>query len=139
MVGIKSTNALVAMIFEKQFKISSATNKRFTTGEMVNFVQVDSMKMQWLSQQAPQVMRLPILIILSYSILFYFLGWTFISGLVITVITFYVNIGLSRYAARLQRVFMKNSDARIRCTTESLNNIKTLKLFAWTHIFAKLI
>ena len=45
MIGCKQTNALVALIYEKQFKISTATNKRFSSGEMVNFVQVDAMKL----------------------------------------------------------------------------------------------
>jgi len=38
MTGVKSTNAMIALIYEKQFKISSASNKRFSQGEMVNFV-----------------------------------------------------------------------------------------------------
>jgi len=38
MIGCKSTNAMIALIYEKQFKISSATNKKFSQGELVNFV-----------------------------------------------------------------------------------------------------
>ena len=34
---------------------------------------------------------------------------------------------------------MKYSDARIKAITESLNNIKMLKLYSWTDIFAKMI
>ena len=49
MIGCKQTNAMVSMIYEKQFKITSATNKRFSSGEMVNFVQVDAMKLQMFS------------------------------------------------------------------------------------------
>lgn len=32
MTGSKSTNALIAMIYDKTFKISSATNKKFSQG-----------------------------------------------------------------------------------------------------------
>jgi ABC-type multidrug transport system fused ATPase/permease subunit len=38
MTGFKATNALIAMILEKQFKVSPATNKTFTQGELINFV-----------------------------------------------------------------------------------------------------
>lgn len=38
MIGVKSTNAMIAMIYEKQFKITSSTNKKFSSGELVNFV-----------------------------------------------------------------------------------------------------
>jgi len=42
MTGYKATNALIAMILDKQFRISAATNKTFSGGEMINFVQVDA-------------------------------------------------------------------------------------------------
>ena len=38
MIGVRSTNAMIALIYEKQLKISSATNKKFTQGEIVNFI-----------------------------------------------------------------------------------------------------
>jgi UTP-glucose-1-phosphate uridylyltransferase len=42
MIGVQSTNAMVALIYSKELKVSSATNKRFSQGEIVNFVQVDA-------------------------------------------------------------------------------------------------
>ena len=51
--GNKSTNALIAIIYSKTFAISSATNKKFSQGQLVNFVQVDALKLQLLTSQAP--------------------------------------------------------------------------------------
>ncbi len=96
MTGCKSTNAMIAMIYDKTFRISSATNKRFSQGELVNCVQVDALELQLLSSQAPMMLRLPILIVLCFSILFYYLGWSFLAGIVCFVITFFVNVSLSR-------------------------------------------
>ena len=42
MVGAKSTNALIGVVYEKQLRISPATNKIFSNGEIVTFVQVDA-------------------------------------------------------------------------------------------------
>ncbi len=42
MIGVKQSNALVALIYRKQLKLSAATNKKFSQGEVVNFVQVDA-------------------------------------------------------------------------------------------------
>lgn len=42
MIGCKSTNTLIAMIYQKQLRLSQATNKKFGHGEIVNFVQVDA-------------------------------------------------------------------------------------------------
>ena len=38
MVGARSTNALVGIVYEKQLKLSPATNKIFSNGEIVTFV-----------------------------------------------------------------------------------------------------
>ena len=40
-------------------------------------------------------MKLPILIVLCFVILFYYLGWSFMSGMVVFVITFYCNAKLA--------------------------------------------
>lgn len=45
MVGVKSTNALIGIIYNKLLKISASSNKTFNQGEIINFVQVDAMKM----------------------------------------------------------------------------------------------
>ena len=139
MTGVQTTNAMVAMIYDKMFKISSATNKKYTQGQLVNFVQVDALKMQFLSSQAPIVMRIPLLLVFCFSILFYYLGWSMISGVVVFTLAFITNTILGKVGARLQKKSMKFKDARIKALTESLNNIKMLKLYSWMDIFANLI
>ena len=91
MTGCISTNGLIAMIYDKVFKISSATNKKFDQGQLVNFVQVDALKLQMLSEQIGMVMRLPILIILCFIVLFYYLHWSMMAGIAVFAITFYCN------------------------------------------------
>mmetsp|Transcript_24839 Transcript_24839/g.17548 ORF Transcript_24839/g.17548 Transcript_24839/m.17548 type:complete len:109 (+) Transcript_24839:546-872(+) len=106
MTGVKSTNAMIALIYEKQFKISSATNKKFSQGEMVNFVQVDAMKLYWLSTIAPTVFKLPPLLLVCFIFLFIWLGWAFFSGVIVFIITFYFNMKISKISARWQKVYM---------------------------------
>ena len=38
LIGVRSTNALIALIYKKTLKVSSATNKKFANGEIVNFI-----------------------------------------------------------------------------------------------------
>ena len=54
-------------------------------------------------------------------------------------ITFWTNAKIAAASARLQKDYMKFSDARVKSITESLNNIKMLKLYSWTDIFANMI
>ena len=85
------------------------------------------------------VMKLPILIIFCFVILFYYLGWSFMSGIVIFVITFYSNTWIAAKKGPLQKEMMRYSDARIKSITESLHNIRMLKLYSWTGVFANMI
>ena len=127
---------MVAAIYDKMFKISKATNKKYTQGQLVNFIQVDAVKMQFLASQAPIIMRIPFLLVFCFLILFYYLKWAMISGVVVFALSFVTNTCLARYRARLQKESMRCQDARVKALTESLNNIKMLKLYSWKDIFA---
>jgi len=131
MLGCKQTNALIAFIFDKQLKLSSANNK-FEQGQLVNFVQVDAMKLQMLAAWAPNVMRLPFVILFCFALLFSYLGWSFFSGIGVFIIAFFVNLWLGKVSARIHKKFMKESDSRVKSITESISNIKMLKLYSWT-------
>lgn len=47
--GRRSSNAVIAFIYQKYSRISSATNKDFSSGQIVNFVQVDAQRLYWIS------------------------------------------------------------------------------------------
>ena len=38
MIGTKSCNAMGAMIYQKQLRLSASTNKKFAQGQITNFV-----------------------------------------------------------------------------------------------------
>ena len=95
--------------------------------------------MQFLTSQAPMVLRLPFVIGICFVVLFSYLGWSFMSGIAIFIITFVTNFSLSRIQARLQKDYMRRQDWRVKAIVESLSNIKVLKMYAWTHIFKRLI
>lgn len=92
---------MVSMIYEKQLRITTSTNKRFSSGEMVNFVQVDAMRLQMFSQTLPYVMKLPLLLVVCFIILFAYLGKSFLAGIAIFGIAFITNLSLGRAQAKL--------------------------------------
>jgi uncharacterized membrane protein len=101
MIGVKSSNALVAMIFRKQLKLSPATNKAFSMGEVVNFVQVDAQKVQYSAYNIVYLTRYPLIILVCFVLLFVYLGVSFFAGVAIFFIAFVINIGLTKLSARL--------------------------------------
>jgi len=50
-----------------------------------------------------------------------------------------LNICLSRILARFQKQYMARQDRRVSSTTELINNIKMIKLYAWVDIFKNLV
>jgi ABC-type multidrug transport system fused ATPase/permease subunit len=85
------------------------------------------------------VLRLPVLLLICFTILFVYLGVSFLAGILVFVVAFFVNLTLGRIQARLQKAYMKKQDARVNTISESLNNIKMLKLYSWTRIFDDVI
>lgn len=55
MIGAQSTNNLISLVYQKQLRLSLATNKKFGQGEIVNFVQVDSEYLFWLCAEMSDV------------------------------------------------------------------------------------
>jgi hypothetical protein len=67
-----------------------------------------------------------------FIFLFNFLGLSFLSGVGVFAVAFLINIFMTRLSARLQKRYMACKDERLNLATESLNNIKILKLYSWT-------
>jgi len=98
----------------------------------VNFVQVDAQKVATTAENMVYLFRYPIVILSCFTFLFYFLGFSFLSGVAIFGIAFVTNILLTKLSAKLQKKYMGFKDKRLNAITESFNNIKMLKLYSWT-------
>ena len=85
------------------------------------------------------MLQIPFLLVFCFSILFYYLKGSFISGLTVFAMAFASNMAIGKYASVLQRRYMKFKDQRVKALTESLNNIRMLKLYSWGDIFKHLI
>ena len=67
------------------------------------------------------------------------MGLTFFAGIGIFILSMILNICLSRILARFQKQYMARQDRRVSSTTELINNIKMIKLYAWVDIFKNLV
>lgn len=88
-----------------------------------------------ISENLAYIAKYPIVFIVCFTLLFFYIGISFCAGLFVFLIAFVINTFISKYSARLQKEYMKRQDARVSATTESLNNIKMLKLYSWTAQF----
>ena len=139
-LGYKSGTEISSLIYEKLLKVSpSSMKKKATTGEITNFIQVDSQKLTILMLLSPDVLTMPVLIVVYSYMLFKFMGIAFLYG-IFSMILF--SVFTSCFFQTINFYMKKLSslrDSRMRIITETFNNIKILKLYSWEDEFMKRI
>lgn len=98
---------------------------------------VDVQRIQDLTQWGQIIWSGPFQLILCLVSLYKLLGNSMWIGVIIMVITIPANSLIMRYQKKLQKVQMKYKDGRTRLISEILNNIKSLKLYAWEEPYRK--
>ena len=135
LLGSRAYTSIVALWYNKVLRWSSATNKSFTQGEIINFIQVDAAKIQYLAWAFPTVSRLPILLWFAVAFLVYYLEYSLLGALGIAVILVVVNFFIAVVRQKIQKAVLKKKDTRMRFTTELINNVKIIKLNSWISYF----
>ena len=131
LTGVRASNALIAQIYTKHSKISNATNKKFDSGEIVTFVQVDSDRLFWLCFQLADIVQVPFVLGCAFSFAFYFFGVDFFAGISVFALASVLFLAGAAYQNSQYTIYMRRKDRRMKVTTESINNIKMLKLYSW--------
>lgn len=139
-MGYKSSIELNCMIYNKILKASPASlNEKSKEGEIINFIQVDSTKLAMTMITSPTIIIIPIQIVVYTLMLFEFFGISFLFGF--GALAFFLSMNFfiqSRYRI-LQKQKLKKNDVRMKVTTEVINGLKMVKLYAWEEEFSKRI
>ncbi|OQO03652.1 hypothetical protein B0A48_10317 [Cryoendolithus antarcticus] len=133
--GMRIKSALTASIYSKSMKLSNEGRAAKSTGDIVNYMAVDTQRLQDLAQYGQQLWSAPLQITLCLISLYQLVGVAMFAGLGAMLIMIPINGVIARISKTLQKKQMKNKDARTRLTTEILNNMKSIKLYAWTTAF----
>ena len=133
--GMRIRSSITAMIYRKSLRLSNEGKAAKSTGDIVNYMAVDTQRMQDLTQYGQQLWSAPFQIALCMASLYQLLGPAMLAGVGIMVLSIPLNGVLARYMKSLQKRQMKNKDARTRLMTEILNNMKSIKLYAWGRAF----
>ena len=135
-VGFKAGVELNCIIFDKLLVVSpSSRHNKAETGEIVNYVQVDSNQLIRFVTMSPSLITIPISIVAYSFLLFDYLGIAFAFGLVVLFIFLVINYFMQKTFKRLQKRRQANMDKRLRMTTAILFNLKVLKLYSWDNFF----
>ena len=108
-------------------------------GEIINFIQIDSMKLTSLANFIPNAVVAPLLLIGYTIFLFSFFGLSFLAGLFVLLLSLIINFKIAKSFKQRTYDLMMKKDACMKITTEIFENIKILKLFNWENEFKKKI
>lgn len=135
-LALKSVLSLYCLIFEKLTKLACASDsKRSSQAQIINYILIDSAKLGKTIKQISGIVIYPVQIITYSYLIFLFLGGSFIFGLLVIVGMIYLNNLLFKKLPTLQQAYMKKKDERIKISSETLNELKLLKMYAWENIF----
>ena len=138
--GNKAQFQLSVFIYHKILKCSqSSFSQRATEGQIINFVQFDAGKFNWMLIRSPSLLLHPIQIIAYAYLVYAFFGKAFIPGIFIILIFCYIGYLTSRFYHHFQFKMLRKKDIRMKSTTEIFDNIKILKLYNWEKNFTKKI
>lgn len=133
--GMRVKSALTAMIYAKSLRLSNEGRATKTTGDIVNHMAVDQQRLADLTQFGTQLISAPFQITLCMVSLYQLVGPSMFAGVGVMILMIPLNGVIARAMKKLQIVQMKNKDSRTRLMTEILNNIKSIKLYAWNTAF----
>ncbi|KIJ55549.1 hypothetical protein M422DRAFT_199806 [Sphaerobolus stellatus SS14] len=137
--GMRVRAGLVTSIYRKALVLSGDERAARASGDIVNIMSVDTVKLQDLCTYGLVVFSGPYQITLAFVSLYNLLGWPAFVGVAIMALSLPLNTTVARYLKRLQQQQMKNRDQRTRLMTELLNNIKSIKLYGWEPAFTQRI
>ncbi|GAQ44111.1 hypothetical protein AtubIFM55763_002709 [Aspergillus tubingensis] len=133
--GMRVKSALTGLIYAKSLRLSSEGRSTKTTGDIVNHMAVDQQRLSDLTQFGVQLWSAPFQITLCMLSLYQLVGYSMFAGIGVMLLMIPLNGVIARMMKKLQLVQMKNKDSRSRLMTEILNNIKSIKLYAWNTAF----
>lgn len=133
--GMRIKGGLASSIYRKSLKLSSEGRASKTTGDIVNYMAVDAQRLQDLTQFLQQAWSAPFQIIICMVSLYNLVGWSMMAGIVVMIIMMPIQGFTAKIMKSMQKTQMKNKDARSRLINEIVNNMKSIKLYAWGQAF----
>lgn len=117
-----------------------ADDAQVTTGAIINLMAVDAYKVSELSAYLHFLWaNTPVQVVLAVYLLYRILGYSSIAGIGMMIVLLPINMYVAGQFAKIQKLILAATDARIHTTNEVLTNIRIIKFFAWEQRFIGLV
>jgi len=131
--GMRIKTALTAAIYSKSLKLSNEGRASKSTGDIVNYMAVDTQRLQDLTQYGQQLWSAPYQIVLCMISLYQLVGLSMLAGVGAMILMIPINGLIARLMKKLQKEQMKNKVCtnllRFKCEDAILHLFSTLFTF----------
>ena len=139
LIGLQVRSLLSAAVYQKQLRLSNAAKASHSPGEIMNYVTVDAYRIGEFPYWLHQVWSTSLQMCLAILIVYYSVGLATVVPLLAILLTVLVNSPLGKLQLKYQIKLMATQDRKLKAFTESLINMKILKLYAWETHFKNVI
>lgn len=138
-VSVKTMNSLIARIYFKILKLSSASRKYLETGAIMNYINVDVQAVNMFIQMSSFIFTTPVMVIVAIVLIVREIGWIGVSAPIIMFIGVYFQQKLMKVAFAMRKDQLYWTDKRSKCVTEYFGGIRIIKYYGWEDIVAEKI
>ncbi|XP_031495021.1 ABC transporter C family member 10-like [Nymphaea colorata] len=138
-IGLQLRSLLSAAIYEKQLRVSNAAKMKHSSGEIMNYLNVDAYRIGEFPFFLHQTWTACLQLSFALAILYNAVGLATLSALFVVILTVLCNAPLAKLMHKFQTKLMQAQDERLKVASEALVNMKVLKLYAWEMHFKSVI
>ncbi|KAF9438519.1 hypothetical protein BGZ76_007193 [Entomortierella beljakovae] len=138
-IGIEARSALIAMIYRKSLRLSSAARQKSTAGEINNHMSVDAERWNDLCNFMPMLISIPYELAIALWLLYNKIGWSVFAGFASIIFMMPIQGFIASFFMKAKASKLKAMDARVGLMNEVLSGIKIIKLYGWEDSFIQRI
>lgn len=126
-----ATNVVNKKIFSHSLRLSAKAKNRYQVGDIVNYMSADSDAIADGCITSIDLSNAVVLSIGCTATLFYFLGWSALTAVVVIGLLIPLTNRLSKSFMHLEDEMMAHRDRRMTLMTQLLSAIRVVKYFVW--------
>lgn len=130
-------SAVVTHVYRKSLRLSNGAKNKTSQGNIVNLMSNDAQRLVDTSIFLNNVIASPAQVVASIILLYFKIGWPAFVALGFMIACMPVNGNAARKMGAFRWGMVQKSDFRVKITTEIIQFIKVIKLYAWEDSFAQ--
>ena len=135
----RKTNSLLSLLIYDKFMIQKLLEPDMKEGDLINYFQTDVESMTSFFQQISKIIVFPFQFVTYFVVLYKIFNKALFVGIFMLSILIIISALLQRKYVINQFDYLREKDKRINFTSQTVKNIKELKLLQWEDTFKDVI